>query len=192
LAVGFTVAAAILALIGEIGPGTSLAEAIGKVAIQTVPAAIGAVLSRSLLEAKGEEEDRKVHQISQGREIFLRIVGAFVLGFTVAPTEEMVLIAFKMTPWQSVALALVSIGILHAFIRNVEVKTHRSIPADTPGWSLFLRYTVVGYATVLLVSAYILWTFGRFDGGGLSQTLSSTIVLAFPATLGAAAVRILL
>jgi putative integral membrane protein (TIGR02587 family) len=134
----------------------------------------------------------KTQQISQGREIFLRIVGAFVLGSTAAPTEEMVIIGFKMTPWHSVASALLSIGILHAFVRNVEVKTHRSIPADTPGWSLFLRYTAVGYATVLLVSAYILWTLGRFDGSGLGHILASTIVLAFPATLGAGAVRILI
>src|SRR5687767_5596004 len=89
-AIGFTVAAILLTLIGEIGPGTSLSEAIGKIAVQTLPAAIGAVFSRSLLDSKDEEEESKEHQASQGREIFLRVVGAFILGFTAAPTEEMV------------------------------------------------------------------------------------------------------
>lgn len=191
LAVGLTVAAVVLALIGELGPGVSMSEATGKIAVQTLPAAIGAVYSRSLLDAKAEDEEYKEQQISQGREIFLRVVGAFVLGFTAAPTEEMVRIAFKMTPWHSIALALTSMAILHAFVQTVELKSHRAIPPDTPRWSLFLRYTAVGYATVLVVSAYILWTFGRFDGAGLGQVLASTVVLSFPATLGAAAVRVL-
>ena len=86
-AVGVTVAAVLLTLIGEIGPGVPWSDAIGKIAVQTVPATIGAVFSRSLLDAKDEEEESKEHHVSQGREIFLRVVGAFVLGFTVAPTE---------------------------------------------------------------------------------------------------------
>ena len=191
-AVGFTVAAVLLTLIGEIAPGVSFSEAIGKIAVQTLPGAIGAVFSRSLLDSKDEEEESKEHRVSQGREIFLRIVGAFVLGITVAPTEEMVIIGFKITPWHSIALALLSIIILHAFIHGVELRAHQTIPKDTPAWSLFLRYTVVGYATVLVVSAYILWTMGRFEGAGMAQVLAATIILAFPATLGAAAVRILL
>jgi putative integral membrane protein (TIGR02587 family) len=191
-AVGFAAAAVLLGLIGELGPGVPMSEVLGKIGVQTLPAAVGAVFSRSLLDSKAEEEESKEHQISQGREIFLRVVGAFVLGFTAAPTEEMVIIGFKMTPWHSMALVLVSVIILHAFIHTVELNAHRSIPAETPGWSLFLRYTVVGYATVLVVSGYILWTFGRFDGMGLSHVLTSTVILAFPATLGAAAVRVLL
>jgi len=191
-AIGCTVATGLLTLIGEIGPDVSWSAAMGKIAVQTLPGAIGAVFSRSLLDSKNEEEESKEHAVGQGREIFLRVVGALVLGFTAAPTEEMIIIGFKMTPWHSIALMLLSLGILHAFVHGVELKAHRTIPADTPAWSLFLRYTVVGYATVLVVSAYILWTMGRFDGSGLVPVLASTVVLAFPATLGAAAIRILL
>ena len=54
-AVGFTVATVLLTLIGELGPDVSLSEALKKISIQTLPAAIGAVFSRSLLDAKEEE-----------------------------------------------------------------------------------------------------------------------------------------
>src|SRR5687768_13539082 len=109
-AVGFTVATVLLTLIGEIGPGVSWLEAMGKVAVQTLPGAIGAVFSRSLLDSKSEEEESKEHPVGQGREIFLRVVGALVLGLTAAPTEEMIIIGFKMTPWHCLALMLLSLA----------------------------------------------------------------------------------
>ena len=44
----------------------------------------------------------------------------------------------------------------------------------------------------LLVSVYVLWTFGRFDGEAYTVHLMQTFVLAFPASLGAAAARLIL
>ena len=38
----------------------------------------------------------------------------------------------------------------------------------------------------------MLWTFGRVDGLGLAPILTATIVLAFPAAIGAAAARLIL
>ena len=57
---------------------------------------------------------------------------------------------------------------------------------------MFLRFTVVGYAIVLLMSAYVLWTFGRLDDSSLGFQISATVVLALPASLGAAAARLVL
>jgi uncharacterized membrane protein len=55
-----------------------------------------------------------------------------------------------------------------------------------------VRYTIVGYALCLLISAYILWTFGRTAGLSLEATVMAAIVLAFPAAIGAAAARLIL
>ncbi len=38
------------------------------------------------------------------------------LAFNVAPTEEMILIGFKMTPWHSLALIAASLVLLHALV----------------------------------------------------------------------------
>jgi uncharacterized membrane protein len=51
---------------------------------------------------------------------------------------------------------------------------------------------VVGYAVVLLVSVYVLWTFGRTEGLDGFETIRATVVLGFPASIGAAAARLLL
>ena len=44
----------------------------------------------------------------------------------------------------------------------------------------------------LLISAYVLWTFGRFDGMGPFMIIQISVVLAFPAAIGAAAARLIL
>jgi len=59
-------------------------------------------------------------------------------------------------------------------------------------WSEFLRLTVVAYALALLVSLYVLWTFGRADGLPFGELLIETVVLGFPAALGAASARLIL
>jgi uncharacterized membrane protein len=55
-----------------------------------------------------------------------------------------------------------------------------------------MRFTIVGYALVLLLSLYILWTFGRLDGAAVSEAMMSILVLGFPAALGASAARLIL
>ncbi|MGY1836910.1 DUF2391 family protein [Blastococcus sp. SYSU DS0510] len=42
------------------------------------------------------------------------------------------------------------------------------------------------------MSAYLLWTLGRFDDTGLLMVVTETVVLALPASLGAAAARLIL
>lgn len=50
----------------------------------------------------------------------------------------------------------------------------------------------MGYVIALLISLGILWTFGRTDGLAVSQVLQATVVLGFPAGLGAGAARLIL
>ena len=115
-----------------------------------------------------------------------------VFGLNVAPTEEMVLIAYKTSAWHSVVLVLVSLFIMHAFVYSVEFQGQADIPPGTPFWSVFLRFTIVGYAVVLAMSFYLLWTFERTDGLAFQQIVSVLVVLGFPCAVGAAAARLLL
>ena len=56
--------------------------------------------------------------------------GALFLAFSVAPTEEMMLIAFRMGPGQSIALILLSILMLHALVYMVGFKGQQALEAD--------------------------------------------------------------
>ncbi|KKX27623.1 TIGR02587 family membrane protein [Rhizobiaceae bacterium LC148] len=206
-AIAIVISAVVLFLLGNITAEMPFSEIIGKIAMQAVPASIGALLGRSQLGAHrdgDEEEDDKAekkgdHDIvpnemstSYGRELFLMGVGALFLSLNVAPTEEIILISYKMTPLHALALILLSIAIMHGFVYAVAFKGTHELSEETPWWHALFRFTLPGYMVAVLISIYVLWTFQRLDDAALTQVLMSVIVLSFPGAIGAAAARLIL
>jgi putative integral membrane protein (TIGR02587 family) len=191
-AVAFVAAVAVLLLLAVLTPDMSAGELVGKTAVQAIPGSIGAMLARSQLGARDEEQEEERRRDTYGGALFLATVGALFLAFNVAPTEEIVLIAQMMTGWHAVALAAVSLLIMHAFVYAVEFRGQAALAPGISPWSEFLRLTVVAYTLALLVCLYVLWTFGRADGLAFPELLIETVVLGFPAALGAAAARLIL
>lgn len=195
-AVGFITSTVLLFLFGLLNFEMSPDEIIGKISIQAVVAAIGAMLAQSQLgmsdKDKKDEEKKKRHTRYAG-EIFLMLVGAIFLSINTAPTEEIILLGYKMPDVQVIGVAIFSMIMMHAFVYKVGFRgQEKRRPEDTSFWSLFLRFTVTGYAVVLLISFYLLWTFGRMDGLNLEDALKISIVLGFPGAIGAAASRLIL
>jgi putative integral membrane protein (TIGR02587 family) len=196
-AVGFVVAAAVLLLFGVLGAAMPLDQVVGKVALQAVPGGIGALLAQSQLggDAPGGEDGddpRAGRPSTYASQLFLMAVGALFLAFNIAPTEEMVIISYLMPIGAVLALVAVSLITMHAFVYALEFSGQEQPRPGTPAWSVFLRYTVVGYAVALAVSAYALWTFGRLDDTGAVEAVTAVLVLGFPAAVGAAAARLIL
>lgn len=190
-AVGVFASVVMLALFGILTPDMRLEEIVGKIALQSVPASIGAMLAHKQLgERREPNEDKKV-EAGYGAQLFLMMVGALFVAFNVAPTEEMILIAYKMTPWHTLALAAVSILVLEAFVYAVGFAGEEQPPEGSVTSLRFLHFTVAGYGIALLVSLYVLWTFGRTDGTDITQVAMTTVVLGFPAALGAATARLI-
>ena len=190
--VGLVVAAVILLLIGvltgEIGEG----EFLGKIWIQAVPASIGAVIGANQFAPEKPEGEERRAEARYRTELFFIFTGALYLGISVAPTEEMILIAYKMTYWHAVGLGFASLAVIHALVYTIDFRRRHIIPAGTPFWSYFLRFSVVAYAVSILVSIFVLWIFNRLDNTGLGSIMVAVIVLAFPAGLGAAGARLIL
>ena len=191
--VGFVTAGLVLVLIGVVDLNMSLRDIVGMTALQAVPASVGAAMAKGLLGKRPNEEDDGGNRPETGYAgtVFLMLAGAIFFAFNVAPTEEMVLIAFDMTTWQSLALVVASLLMMHAFVYAVEFRGQVSRPETASKRGLFVRFTVVGYAVSLLVSLYVLWTFGRLDDSGTLYSVQAMVVLAFPASLGAAAARLI-
>jgi len=79
---------------------------------------------------------------------------------------------------------------MHGFVYMVEFHgTHQEEGTLT---SIFLRFTVVGYALALVVSLLLLWVFERTDGTSLEEIFKMAVVLAFPGAIGAAVARLAL
>ncbi len=188
--VGFLISAALLSVFGIITTDQPLPEIVGKIALQSVPASIGAMLARKQLGQPDEADEERRQRSSYPGELFLMAVGALFVGFNVAPTEEMVLIAYKMTPWHTVALAFLSLALLHALVYTVGFAGQESRGEASFGHVL-LRFTIAGYGTALLVSLYLLWTFERVGGLSMMELVTAMVVLGFPAALGAATARLI-
>jgi putative integral membrane protein (TIGR02587 family) len=189
-AVAFTAVTALLALMSIITLDQIWREIAGKVALQVVPASMGAVLARSQLGGKSRQEQQREQQASYPGELFLMGAGALFVAFNVAPTEEMILIAYMMTEWHALALAGFSLVILHTFVYTIGFGGQEDYPGSF--LSVLVRFTIVGYAIALLVSLYVLWTFGRTDAADFFEIVKMTIVLGFPGALGAALARLVL
>jgi putative integral membrane protein (TIGR02587 family) len=192
--VGVITSAAMLALFGVVTLDMTWSEIVGKVALQSVPASLGAMLGRKQLGAEQDTaaEDERKREAGYRGELFLMLAGALFLAFNVAPTEEMILIAFQMTPWHALVLGAASIVLLHVFVYTVGFSGQESRPEGGTFLSTFLHFTLAGYGIALLVSLYVLWTFGRTDAVDLAQIAMMAVVLAFPAALGAAIARLVI
>lgn len=206
LGVGLLSGTAVLSALAVLGPGMSAREMIGAVAIQAVPAAFGAILGRSQFGGAGDDEEPDGADGDDSDDdgaaepaafdgypgtLFMMIVGALYFSLNIAPTEEMVLISFKMTPWHGVVLILASLALMHGFVYGLGFHGGAG-PEEGAGWSSFLRVTLVGYVLCLSISLFCLWIFGSLRGMGSEAVTMGVIVLAFPAALGAATARLVL
>ena len=182
----------VLTILGVLAPGMSGDEIAGKIAIQSVPAAIGALLARSQLKSSDDDDALGDRKETYAGELFLMAVGALFLGFNLAPTEEMILISYQMSKWHAIVLVAISIAAMHGFVFAVEFKGGSELSEDTPWWSALFRFTLPGYAIAALIALFMLWVFGRTDGLALEMVVMAMVVLAFPAAIGAAAARLIL
>lgn len=189
---GFLLSVALLYLFGVIVPGMPLGNALGQAGLLMVPCAFGAVIASKQLGARTHSnQDRMEEQrTNYWQELAIVLAGALYGAFTVSPTEEMILIAYKSTPLLLLGLAVLSIVLMHGFVYGMSFRGQAK--AKGTFLAMFYRYTVVGYALALLMSAYVLWTFERLGGLDPATALRVIVVTAFPAAIGAAASRLVL
>ncbi|MBB3872140.1 TIGR02587 family membrane protein [Brevundimonas mediterranea] len=187
LAVGFITAAALLVLFGVVQWDATPREAVGMVTLQAVPGAMGALLARKQLSGDGRGDSQE-DQASYVGELFLMAAGALFFALNVAPTEEMILIAYKATALHALALIVVSILLLHLIVFQAGFAGQEE--ADHPA-KAFFHFTLPGYAIALGVSLFALFVFGRIDDHSVAGVVQTVVVLGFPAAIGAAAARLL-
>ena len=192
LGVGMVAAAAILAMFGVIGPRMSADEIVGKIAVETVPGALGALLAQSQFGTDHPAEADERALSGYFGALFLMLVGALFFALNIAPTDEIMAIAYRMSPWHAVAPVVASLAVIHGFVFALGFRGEAARGPDAAPGRAFLLHTLPGYVIALAISFYMLWTFGRGDAIGLQHVLMATIVLAFPAAIGAAAARLII
>lgn len=197
VALALVCAALVLVLLRQITWDTSLEGAVGATVFEAIPFAFGAALSRQLLlNVEGDEDDapEDAGDPPIGRTLAdagAAAVGAMVICFPLAPTEEIPLIAQSVTaPWLALlvgASLVVSYAIVFAadFLDQGARHRHQG-PFQGP-----FAETVGAYVISLTVAGGMLVFFQRIGPDQSWETwLTSTIVLGLPATIGGAAGRL--
>lgn len=202
MGLGLMVAAGMLLLLGRITFETAADAAIGKMVIGAMTVAIGisvgtAQLGLGAVQVEGEDgEGSGLHRSARVEtsfhgQIAIAACGAVLFAANVAPTEEVLVIAAEAPAVALIGQVLVSLALGASILHHIEFSgSHRHVRRDGPSTVVF--EAVVTYAIALVVSAAILWFFGRLDECCLAAGVARTVVLGLPATLGASAGRLLL
>lgn len=189
--IGIIWATALLMLLAAFGPASGWNNIVGRIVIQTAPAALGALLAQSHFGSGPEEEQRRRHA-TYWTHLFFMIIGALFVAMTIAPTDEVILLAATMTDKHLIVEVIASLVLLHAFTCGVGFKEHPVAEQGRSRVVLFFTVTTAGYALALAVSAALLVIFNRLVDVSTAQAIRLIVVLSLPATLGAAAARLTL
>ncbi len=206
LGLGLLLSTTMLFVLGRVTFDMPASEFIGKIVIEAMTVAIGVSVGTAQLGGSGDGDTGTGNEGVAGEtraggatkdkthfggQVVIALCGAVLFAANVAPTEEVVLIASEISSWNLLGLALISIA-LGALILFYSDFTGARRFAQTGGVIAVIIGTVITYSIALIVSAGILWFFGRFDGMSLIICLAETVVLGLAATLGASAGRLLL
>lgn len=180
----FLAAAIVLVLFGVVDQTSSLLVIARQMLVYVVPLGLGAAMANELLTG---EPDR-------GEVVFPKNLGLFALGAAfivgpISPTEEMELIATHAGWWRLAAFVPASVVVTYLMLFELEFKGQRRRVRSRSRIRL-LADAVTAYAVALVVAAGLLASYGHFMGSPVEIWLQETVVLGFPATIGASAAQV--
>ena len=183
----FFVAYVTLFLLGVIDPNDPLPVIVRTGLVQVVPLSFGAALANEVLSA----EQATMSEAEFPRSLAVFGLGAVFFAAPIAPTEEVAILATRAT-W--VRLAGVVVATLVAAYLILYVLEFRGQSGRLEGRSRWgqLGGTCMVYAVGLIVAAGMLLAFTQTAGDPLASEVRRTVLLAFPAAIGASGARVVL
>jgi putative integral membrane protein (TIGR02587 family) len=204
--IGIVFSALILWLTGELKPAMSPAEIIGKVLLEAAAVSIGVSFANAQVRDKsrtgdgderpgdggaGTPEDPEREQLRADlRDASAALAGATLFALNIAPTEEVVLIASRLAPWQLLVLLGFSVALCYVILFASGFEEH-VVHVRSPFQHAYAE-TILTCAIALLVATALLWLLG--EPGNLSNpsnAVAAVVTLGLPATVGAAAGRLI-
>jgi putative integral membrane protein (TIGR02587 family) len=201
ISVGIIGAGVVLLVLNQIELADPPASILGRVLAQAVPLSIGAALAAAIFGPRGnrsregddEDAERDDHQPSAWRAFLADAgatsLGAIFLAFSIAPTDEVSLLAVELTPKHLIALVGLSLVLSYmiVFVSGFSSGSHQQ-----PGpFQLPITETAFSYSLALVVALAALLLFDRVElDDPPAHILALVIVLGLPASVGGAAGRL--
>jgi putative integral membrane protein (TIGR02587 family) len=189
MGISVLLAAGLLVLLGRIQSDTSVANALGVVAVDAIAISLGFAVGAALAPVGGGEGASEM--TGGGGDLLVAAGGALVFALNIAPTEEPILLAAEMG-WVRLGL-LVAISLLlpYLIVFYAEFGGREARAASDGATQGPVVETLLAYAVAFAVSGLMLAMFGRIEGL-TPATLPVVVTLAFPASIGAALGRLLI
>ena len=182
----------------------SLDEIMGKVITEAMFVSIGVSIGTAQLGSSAKEENEGEDSEPSEAEkagterrsgkvalVVLALCGSIIVGGSVAPTEEVLLIAVEAKPYHILGICLASI-LLSLVVCYFSDFKGVDRPDDQPTLYEIVFETCLTYCTALIASAFVIWYFFGFSDTGFWNILAQWIVLGLIASLGASAGRLLI
>jgi putative integral membrane protein (TIGR02587 family) len=200
LAVGLVVSFIVLVLLREITGATPVGKALGEVVYESVPFCLGVGVARHFLSGRrsGPDDDgdgssdtaSSAHRTSSTvADLGGTMLGAVFIALSIAPTDEVPMIASAMGPGWLLALLGASLVASYVIVFAAGFGRQDERHAQEGAFQHPVTETVVSYLVALVVAAALLWLFQRGEQpeAGL---VDRVLVLGFPAAIGGAAGRL--
>ncbi|MBD2356774.1 TIGR02587 family membrane protein [Tolypothrix sp. FACHB-123] len=198
IAIGLACSSFVLFILQELTIETPLKEALGKVIFESVPFTLGVALANQFLgdtegdnNAKAESKKLKSELSATLADLGATVIGATVIAFNIAPTDEIPMLAATISPlWQLAIIAtslIISYGIVFqaGFSDQQKRREQKGIFQRPSG------ETIISYLISLLAAAIMLWFFQKLTlSDPWTMWLDHTLMLGLPATIGGAAGRL--
>ena len=207
LAIGLVCVTLVLILLQRITLQTSLGESLGKIIFESVPFALGVSLARVLLSPEDSDKKSKAESKKKNQNVISRrykilendtisdasatFLGAIMIAFSIAPTEEVMLLAVTASPPWSIAIIFASLLISYSIVFGSDFANQKKRRSQLGLFQSAEGETVFSYLISLVASVLMLCFFQQLDfGDPWFLWVRATILLALPATIGGAAGRL--
>ena len=211
--IGLVFSAFVLGLIGEISPRSSPVEIIGKIVLEAAAVSIGVSFANAQVSGKSrtggaeeggtnvdesggpdqatQEGDPQRRQLQADfKDAAATGVGATAFALNIAPTEEVLMIAVRLSPWQQLLILAAAVALCYVILfasgfeqQEVYAKGILHHP---------LAETLLSSALSLGVAFVLLWLLGQREAMTHPATTVATVVtLGLPAVVGGAAGRLI-
>jgi putative integral membrane protein (TIGR02587 family) len=207
MAIGIACSALILLLLQELTLETSLREILGKIVFESVPFTLGVALANQFLADTGGETNSQTQKHSQENkrpgnsnsdqlhvtfaDIGATLIGAVVIAFNIAPTDEIPMLAAGVSPPRLIAIIAVSLLISYAIVFEAGFSDQQKRRKQRGLFQRPISETIMSYLVSLIAAAFMLWFFQKLTfSDPWRMWLEYTLLLGLPGTIGGAAGRL--
>ena len=198
VAIGVVAVAMVLVLLQEITLDTPLSEILGKTVYETTPFALGAAIARHIFSQSRDEDDDATPEATDQdslrgtvADLGATLIGAVFVGFNIAPTEEIPMLAAASSPASLLAVMAASLLISYAIVFQAGFGDQAKRRQQQGVLQHPFTETVAAYLVALACSAAMLVFFRNLQTGDpWPMLVEHTVLLGLPAAVGGSAGRL--